>query len=88
MPVDSKQSPGEKAVSAVLPPQTPGPPPEEPEKVIPAKGDPGYDTPSGYALAKVGEFKGDASEDPEGAADHGLKYLAVKMAKRWGYGSA
>lgn len=58
----------------------------EPEKVIPNKGDDGYDTPSGYALAKVGEFKGNAADDPEAARAHGLKYLRLKVLKRWGFG--
>lgn len=43
----------------------------EPEKPVPAKGDAGYDTPSGYALAKAGD-------DPD-------KYAAEKAKKRWGY---
>jgi len=57
----------------------------EPEKVIPHKDDDGYDTPSGYALAKVGEFKGNSVDDPEGARAHGLRYLAIKVKKRWGF---
>ena len=44
---------------------------DEPDKVIPAKGDAGYDTPSGFALAKAGD-------DPD-------KYAAEKAKKRWGY---
>lgn len=58
----------------------------EPEKVVPKKGSDGYDTPSGYALAKVGAYEGDPSEDPEGARIHGLKYLREKVLKRWGFG--
>ena len=45
----------------------------EPEKVVPEKGSDGHDTPSGYALAKVG---------PDGDGD---EYAAVKHGKRWGY---
>lgn len=59
----------------------------EPDKIIPKKGDDGYDTPSGYALAKVGEYKGDPEEDPEGARAHGLRYLREKVLKRWGFAS-
>ena len=57
----------------------------EPDRIVPKKGDDGYDTPSGYALAKVGEFKGEAGS--EEAHIHGLKYLREKIMKRWGFGS-
>ena len=57
----------------------------EPEKVVPAKGSDGYDTPSGYALAKVGVNK--AEPGTEEAKVHGLRYLAEKVKKRWGYGA-
>jgi hypothetical protein len=56
----------------------------EPEKVVPKKGSDGYETPSGYALAKVGEFKGEPGS--EEAHIHGLKYLREKVMKRWGIG--
>ena len=58
--------------------------PEEPAKPIPKKGDDAYDTPSGRAIAVVGEFKGD---DPEEAREHGLRYLYEKMKLRWGIGA-
>ena len=48
----------------MLPPSEtvqPDPDAEEP-KVVPKKGDDGYDTPSGYALAKVGENKADPGQ--------------------------
>jgi hypothetical protein len=92
---DSKDSvaAAEKGLSGVLPmpfeipPELNAPYPErEPDKVIPKKGSDGYDTPSGRALAKVGEYKGDPAEDPEGAKAHGLRYLAEKMKLRWGIG--
>ena len=56
----------------------------EPDRVVPKKGDDGYDTPSGYALAKVGEFTGEPGS--EEAKIHGLKYLREKVLKRWGFG--
>ena len=46
--------------------------PVEEDKVVPAKGDASYDTPSGYALSKVGE-DGDGDE-----------YAKLKSEKRWG----
>ena len=55
----------------------------EPDRVIPKKGSDGYDTPSGYALAKVGEFKGEPGS--EEARAHGLAYLYEKVKKRWGF---
>jgi hypothetical protein len=79
------KSAAEKKLAEVLPPFEAGPPPEEPEKVIPKKGSDGYETPSGYALAKVGEFKGEAGSDE--AREHGIRYLVEKVKKRWGYGS-
>lgn len=48
--------------------------PEPEEKIIPAKGDDGHETPSGYALAKVG------------ADGDGSRYLQEKSKKRWGVG--
>jgi len=45
---------------------------DEEEKVVPSKGDDGFDTPSGYALAKAGD-------DPD-------KYQKLKAEKRWGTG--
>ena len=59
---------------------------DAPDRIVPKKGDDGYETPSGHALAKVGEFKGDPVEDQVGAKAHGLRYLAEKMKLRWGYG--
>jgi hypothetical protein len=57
----------------------------EPERVIPSKGDDGYDTPSGHALAKVGAPDPlDAGSDKE--RERGLAYLYEKMKKRWGIG--
>ena len=53
---DEKQSAGEKAVAAVLPPSETvqlDPDAEEP-KVIPKKGDDGYDTPSGLRAGEGG----------------------------------
>ena len=46
---------------------------DEPDKVVPEKGSAGHETPSGFALAKVG---------PDGDGD---KYAAEKAKKRWGY---
>ena len=65
---------------------------DPPDRIVPKKGSDGYDTPSGRALAKVGEFKGNTTpgepwnDDPEAARAHGLKYLAEKMKLRWGIG--
>ena len=56
----------------------------EPDRIVPKKGDDGYDTPSGYALAQVGEYKGEPGT--EEAAVHGLRYLREKVGKRWGFG--
>ena len=64
-------------------PQTETVQPEEEPKPIPAKGDDGYDTPSGYAIAKVGDNPHEAGTDE--AKEHGEKYLAEKSKKRWGY---
>ena len=55
----------------------------EPDRIVPKKGDDGYDTPSGYALAKVGEFEGDPGS--EEAKIHGLRYRLEKIKKRWGF---
>lgn len=55
----------------------------EPDRVIPKKGSDGYDTPSGYALAKVGEYTGEPGT--EEARAHGLSYLYEKVKKRWGF---
>lgn len=54
----------------------------EPEKVIPAKGSDGADTPSGAALREVG------APDPESAGEpdefvKGLRYKRAKFMKRW-----
>ena len=57
-----------------VPEADPGEAPEEEEKVVPAKGDPGFETPSGYALSKVGA-------DGDGDA-----YKKAKAQKRWGVG--
>jgi hypothetical protein len=85
MALEKKDNPAEKKLAEVLPPYESGPgSEEEEEKVVPAKGSDGYDTPSGYALAKVGTYDGD---DPDKAREHGLKYLYEKVKKRWGYGS-
>lgn len=69
-------------------PETGGPPteteqPVEEPKVIPEKGSDGYDTPSGYAIAKVGDNPHEPGSDA--AKEHGEKYLAEKSKKRWGY---
>ena len=82
----------DKELSALLPPSEI--PPEAnadysvdpPDRIVPKKGDDGYDTPSGRALASVGEFKGNPVEDQEAAKAHGLRYLAEKMKLRWGIG--
>jgi hypothetical protein len=57
---------------------------DPPDRIVPSKGDDGYDTPSGYALAKVGEFEGEPGSDE--AKVHGLKYRLEKIKKRWGFG--
>lgn len=86
-----KTSSAEKELAAVMPPfEIPAEEQvdyleREPDRVIPKKGSDGYDTPSGYALNKVGEFKGEPGSDE--AKAHGLRYLAEKVKKRWGYGS-
>jgi len=83
---DDKPTAAEKKLSEVLPlSETVQPDLTEPDRVIPNKGDDGYDTPSGYALAKVGEFKGEPGS--EEAREHGLRYLYEKVKKRWGYGA-
>lgn len=55
----------------------------EPDRIVPKKGDDGYDTPSGHALAVVGEYKGEAGS--EEAKAHGLRYRLEKIKKRWGF---
>ena len=93
---DEKASSGlekaDKALSKLLPPSEI--PPEAnadyavdpPDRIVPKKGSDGYETPSGHALAVVGEFKGDPVADQEAAKAHGLRYLAEKMKLRWGIG--
>lgn len=90
MPDKDDRSPAEKKLATVLP--SPFEPPEvvpyeerEPEKVVPSKGDDGYDTPSGFAVAKVGApDTADPLSDKE--RERGIMYLYYKMAKRWGFG--
>jgi hypothetical protein len=82
---DKKASQAESKLAEVLPPfETVQLDPEEAERIIPKKGSDGYETPSGYALAKVGEFKGEPGS--EEARIHGLQYLYEKVKKRWGFG--
>jgi hypothetical protein len=42
------------------------------------------DTPSGRALAKVGDLNGEDAKDSEKALEHGLRYEAEKRKHRWG----
>jgi hypothetical protein len=42
------------------------------------------DTPSGKALAKVGDLNGEDADDVEKAREHGEKYQAEKRKHRWG----
>lgn len=42
------------------------------------------ETPSGLALAEVGDLDGEDAADPEAAAEHGAKYAAAKKKHRWG----
>jgi len=42
------------------------------------------DTPSGKALAAVGNLDGEDADSPEAAAEHGEKYQAEKKKHRWG----
>ena len=42
------------------------------------------DTPSGKALAEVGNLDGEDEPDPEKAQAHGERYQAVKKKERWG----
>lgn len=44
------------------------------------------DTPSGKALAKVGDLNGEDAEDSEKALEHGEAYQAEKRKHRWGTG--
>ena len=82
----TKQTKEEKQLAEILPPFETVPKPEEEEpKPIPAKGTDGYDTPSGYAIAKVGENT--AEPGSLEAKAHGHRYLYEKMKKRWGYGT-
>ena len=87
---EKKVDASEKKLNEVLPPFEIAPEEHvdyserEPDRIIPKKGDDGYDTPSGYALNKVGEFKGDPVADQAGAKAHGHEYLYQKMLKRWG----
>jgi len=83
---DDKPTSAEKKLAEILPPsETVQPDLTEPDRVVPKKGDDGYDTPSGYALAKVGEFTGEPGSAE--AKEHGLRYLYEKTKKRWGYGT-
>ena len=74
---------GRLAESEAMPPQMPPPEEElEPEKFVPGKDHPSYDTPSGRALAEAGAPNpDDAGSDKE--HKRGLKYLSVKMKQRW-----
>lgn len=82
---DPKPSSAESSLAKVQAPfETVQPDLTEPDRVVPKKGSDGYETPSGYALAKVGEFTGEAGS--EEAREHGLRYLVEKVKKRWGYG--
>ena len=82
---DDKPSKAESDLAKVQAPfETVQPDLTEPDRVVPKKGSDGYDTPSGYALAQVGEFKGEPGS--EEAKEHGLKYLVEKVKKRWGFG--
>jgi hypothetical protein len=42
------------------------------------------DTPSGKALAKVGDLNGEDADDVEKAREHGEAYQAEKRKHRWG----
>jgi hypothetical protein len=42
------------------------------------------DTPSGKALAKVGDLNGEDAKDPHKAGEHGEAYQAEKRRHRWG----
>jgi hypothetical protein len=42
------------------------------------------DTPSGRALAAVGDLNGEDAEDSEKAREHGEAYQAEKRKHRWG----
>jgi hypothetical protein len=42
------------------------------------------DTPSGRALAKVGDLNGEDAEDSDKAREHGERYQAEKRKHRWG----
>jgi hypothetical protein len=83
---DDKPSAAEAKLAEVLPPFEAGPPPDPPEKVVPSKGDDAYDTPSGYALAKVGAPDPDADPTSAKERERGLKYLYEKVKKRHGIG--
>jgi hypothetical protein len=58
---------------------------ERKEESLAATGGDYPSTPSGRALAEVGDLDGEDADSPEAAREHGLAYARAKRKYRWGY---